>query len=43
MSIVQFDREYNVTYPGTIPKRMRYQLDETSSSDEGIVLSIHYR
>ncbi|MEE4248846.1 MAG: hypothetical protein V2I33_26010 [Kangiellaceae bacterium] len=31
-----------MTYTGTIPTKMRYQLDETIDKEEGVVLSINY-
>jgi len=40
--IVETGRAYNVTYTGTLPSSMRYQLQGTTSDDEGVVLTISY-
>ena len=40
--IVETDRWYNVTYTGTLPGSMRYQLQGTESEDEGIIITVPY-
>jgi len=39
--IIETNREYNITYTGTIPGSMRYQMTGTES-DESIVITINY-
>lgn len=40
--IVETGRAYNVTYTGTLPGSMRYQLQGTASDDDSVELTISY-
>jgi hypothetical protein len=40
MSLVQFGREFNVTYTSTLPTNMRYQLGGEDSPSDGVVVTV---